>query len=70
MAKEKNNEQKPVLNFDDKEYVIEDMTDYQKAILEDINNYQIQINRLDRWKAGQVHVLRESLKAEGVEVEA
>ncbi len=69
MAKEKNNEQKPVLNFDDKEYVIEDMTDYQKAILEDINNYLIQINRLDRWKAGQVHVLRESLKAEEVEVE-
>ena len=60
MAK-KDNEQKPVLNLDDKEYVIDDMTDYQKQILDDINNYQIQINRLDRWKAGHVHVLRESL---------
>ena len=64
----KDNEQKPVLNLDDMEYVIEDMTDYQKAILDDINNYQVQINRLDRWKAGQVHILRESLKSEEAEV--
>ena len=42
----KDNEQKPVLNLDDKEYVIEDMTDYQKAILDDINNYQVQIIHL------------------------
>ena len=73
MAK-KDNEQKPVLNLDNKEYVIDDMTDYQKQILDDINNYQVQINRLDRWKAGQVHVLRESLnvkpKPEAVEAEA
>ena len=74
MAK-KDNEQKPVLNLDDKEYVIDDMTDYQKQILDDINNYQVQINRLSRWKAGQVHVLRESLNAkpevaEEVEAEA
>ena len=69
MAKEKDNEQKPVLNLDDKEYVIEDMTNDQKAILEDINNYQTQINRLDRWKAGQIYVLRESLKSEEVEAE-
>ena len=69
MAKKKDNEQKPVLNLDDKEYIIEDMTDFQKAILEDINNYQVQINRLDRWKAGQVHVLRESLNAKPEVVE-
>ena len=31
MAK-KQKEQKPVLTFDDKEYVIEDMTDEQKAV--------------------------------------
>ena len=68
MAK-KDNEQKPVLNLDDKEYIIEDMTDFQKAILEDINNYQVQINRLDRWKEGLVHVLRESLNAKPEEVE-
>ena len=68
MAK-KDSEQKRVLNLDGKEYVIEDMTNDQKAILEDINNYQTQINRLDRWKAGQIYVLRESLKSEEVEAE-
>ena len=69
MAKKKDNEQKPVLNLDDKEYIIEDMTDFQKATLEDINNYQVQLNRLARWKAGQVHVLRESLNAKPEVVE-
>ena len=68
MAK-KDSEQKRVLNLDGKEYVIEDMTNDQKAILEDINNYQTQINRLDRWKAGQIYVLRESLKSEEAEAE-
>ena len=68
MAKE-DIEPKPVLNLDDKEYVIEDMTDYQKQILDDINNYQVQINRLSRWKEGQVHMLRQSIAAEEVEAE-
>jgi len=68
MAK-KDIEPKPVLNLDDKEYVIEDMTDYQKQILDDINNYQVQINRLSRWKEGQVHMLRQSIAAEEVEAE-
>ena len=63
MAK-KDIEPKPVLNLDDKEYVIEDMTDYQKQILDDVNNYQVQINRLERWKQGQVHMIRLSLKSE------
>ena len=67
MAKDK--KEKPVLNLDDKEYVIEDMTDYQKQILDDINNYQVQINRLSRWKEGQVHMLRQSIAAEEVEAE-
>ena len=69
MAK-KDIEPKPVLNLDDKEYVIEDMTDYQKLILDDVNNYQVQINRLERWKQGQVHMLRQSLKVEPEVVEA
>ena len=69
MAK-KDIEPKPVLNLDDKEYVIEDMTDYQKLILEDVNNYQVQINRLERWKQGQVHMLRQSLEVEPEVVEA
>ena len=60
MAK-KDNEQKPVLNFDNKEYLIEDMTDFQKEVLKDINEYQVQMNRLSRWKEGQIHILKESL---------
>ena len=63
MAKE-NNESKPMLNIDGKEYVIDDLTDYQKSILEDINQYKVQIIRLQRWEAGQIMVLRESLKEE------
>ena len=38
MAK-KEKEQKPVLTFDDKEYVIEDMTDEQKALSSGVHNY-------------------------------
>ena len=63
MAKE-NNESKPMLNIDGKEYVIDDLTDYQKSILEDINQYKVQIIRLQRWEAGQIMVLRESLSQE------
>jgi len=70
MAKKKDTEQKPVLTLDDKDYIIGDMTDYEKQILDDINNYQNQINRLDRWKAGQVHLLRESLNNESNKTEA
>ena len=67
MAKE-NIESKPkdklMLNIDGKEYVIDDLTDYQKSILEDINQYKVQIIRLQRWEAGQIMVLRESLSQE------
>ena len=63
MAKE-NNESKPMLNIDGKEYVIDNLTDYQKSILEDINQYKVQIIRLQRWEAGQIMVLRESLSQE------
>ena len=38
MAKEK--KEKPVLNLDDKEYVIEDMTDEQKMMVNHINDLQ------------------------------
>ena len=67
MAKE-NNESKPkdklMLNLDGKEYVIDDLTDYQKSIVADIEQYKIQITRLQRWEAGQIMVLRESLSQE------
>ena len=45
MAK-KEKEQKPVLTFDDKEYVIEDMTDEQKVLLNHINDLQNKMNSM------------------------
>ena len=77
MAKVKDNEQKPevldgeqkspVLTLDDVEHNIEGMTDYQKEIVNDINNYQVQQNRLERWKQGQVYMLRVSLNGKSEE---
>ena len=68
MAK-KEKEKKPVLTFDDKEYVIEDMTDEQKAILNHINDLQNKMNsmqfNLDQLNVGKdafIDKLRESLK--------
>ena len=75
MAK-KEKEQKPVLTFDDKEYLIEDMTDEQKAILNHINDLQNKINsmqfNLDQISVGKdafIEKLREAL-AENKEEEA
>jgi len=42
----KKDKQKPVLNFDDKEYVIEDMTDEQKVLLNHINDLQNKMNSM------------------------
>ena len=67
MAK-KEKEQKPVLTFDDKEYIIEDMTDEQKALLNHINALQNKINsmqfNLDQISVGKdafIEKLREAL---------
>ena len=78
MAK-KEKEQKPVLTFDDKEYVIEDMTDEQKGILNHINDLQNKMNsmqfNLDQLNVGKdafIDKLREALeeKPKDEEVEA
>ena len=61
MAKE-NIEPQPKLNLNGKEYEIDSLTDVQKEILGDINDYQKQINRLERWKAGQIAILRASIE--------
>ena len=67
MAK-KEKEQKPVLTFDDKEYIIEDMTDEQKILLNHINDLQNKINsmqfNLDQVSVGKdafIEKLREAL---------
>jgi hypothetical protein len=70
MAK-KEKEQKPVLNLDDKEYVIEDMTDEQKMMVNHINDLQNKQNtnqfmadQLAVGKEAFINLLRASLEAE------
>ena len=74
MAKDK--KEKPVLNLDDKEYVIEDMTDEQKMMVNHINDLQNKQNtnkfmadQLQVGKEAFINMLRTSLESEE-EVEA
>ena len=79
MAK-KEKEKKPVLNLDDKEYVIEDMTDEERAMVNHINDLQNKQNtnafmadQLQVGKEAFINMLRTSLEpeeAEEVEAEA
>ena len=75
MAK-KEKEQKPVLNLDDKEYVIEDMTDEQKMMVNHINDLQNKQNtntfmadQLQVGKEAFINMLRASLEKEDEVVE-
>ena len=75
MAKEK--KEKPVLNLDDKEYIIEDMTDEQKMMVNHINDLQNKQNtnqfmadQLSVGKEAFINMLRTSLTEEPEEVEA
>ena len=63
--------QKPVLLIDDKEHVIEDMTDEQKQMIKHINDVQNKINtnafareQFEVAKEAFVGMLRKSLKDE------
>ena len=74
MAKDK--KEKPVLNLDDKEYVIEDMTDEQKMMVNHINDLQNKQNtnafmadQLQVGKEAFINLLRTSLEEEPEEVE-
>ena len=75
MAKDK--KEKPVLNLDDKEYVIEDMTDEHKMMVNHINDLQNKQNtnqfmadQLSVGKEAFINMLRASLEAEPEEAEA
>ena len=75
MAK-KQKKEKPVLNLDGKEYVIEDMTDEEKQMINQINDMQNKINtngfmreQLEVGKEAFIVRLRESLNAEEAEEE-
>ena len=70
----KKEKDKPVLNLDGKEYVIEDMTDEEKKMINHINDMQNKINtngfmreQLEVGKEAFIVRLRESLNAEEVE---
>jgi len=74
MAKDK--KEKPVLNLDDKEYVIEDMTDEQKMMVNHINDLQNKQNtnqfmadQLSVGKEAFIKMLRKSLETENLEAE-
>ena len=73
MAK-KQKEEKPVLSLDGEEYVIEDMTDEEKQMINHINDMQNKINtnafmreQLEVGKEAFIVRLRESLTAEEAE---
>ena len=72
----KKEKEKPVLNLDDKEYVIEDMTDEQKMMVNHINDLQNKQNtnqfmadQLSVGKEAFINMLRSSLEPEEVEGE-
>ena len=73
----KKEKDKPMLNFDGNEYVIEEMSDESKQILSHINDMQNKLNtnafmkqQLDVGKEAFVNMLRESLKEPEAEEEA
>ena len=72
----KKEKEKPVLNLDDKEYVIEDMTDEQKMMVNHINDLQNKQNtnqfiadQLSVGKEAFINMLRSSLEPDEVEGE-
>ena len=75
MAKDK--KEKPVLNLDDKEYIIEDMTDEQKMMVNHINDLQNKQNtnqfmadQLSVGKEAFINILRDSLNGASKEADA
>lgn len=76
MAK-KEKEKPAVLTLDEKEYVIDEMTDEEKMLLNHINDMQSKINtnqfmrdQLEVGKEAFISKLRESLEAEPEEADA
>ncbi len=76
MAK-KEKEKPAVLTLDEKEYVIDEMTDEEKMLLNHINDMQSKINtnqfmrdQLEVGKEAFINKLRDSLEAEPAEEEA
>jgi hypothetical protein len=73
----KKEKEQPMLNFEGNEYVIEEMSDESKQILNHINDMQNKLNtnafvkeQLDVGKEAFINLLRESLKEPEAEEEA
>ena len=67
MAKDK--KEKPVLNLDDKEYVIEDMTDAQRELAGEVAMYQNHVNDVQNKLATNAFVRQQLVECEKVFVE-
>jgi len=72
----KKEKEQPMLNFEGNEYVIEEMSDESKQILNHINDMQNKLNtnafvkeQLDVGKEAFINLLRESLKEPEAEEE-
>ena len=75
MAK-KQKEKKPFISLDGEEYLIEDLTDEQKQMINHVNDMQNKLNtnafmreQLEIGKEAFVNMFRASLEAEEVEAE-
>tara|TARA_Y100001963_G_scaffold94386_1_gene130005 strand:- start:19 stop:267 length:249 start_codon:yes stop_codon:yes gene_type:complete len=73
----KKEKEQPMLNFDGKEYVIEEMSDESKQILNHINDMQNKLNtnvfvkeQLEVGREAFINLLRESLKEHEAKEEA
>ena len=67
MAKDK--KEKPVLNLDNKEYVIEDMTDAQKELAGKVAMYQNHVNDVQNKLATNAFMRQQLVECEKVFVE-
>jgi hypothetical protein len=72
----KKEKEKPVLNLDGEEYIIEDMTDEQKMMVNHINDLQnkqstnqFMADQLSVGKEAFINMLRSSLEPEVIEAE-
>ena len=65
----KNKKEKPVLNLDNKEYVIEDMTDAQRELAGEVAMYQNHVNDVQSKLATNAFVRQQLVECEKVFVE-
>jgi len=65
----KNKKEKPVLNLDNKEYVIEDMTDAQRELAGEVAMYQNHVNDVQNKLATNAFMRQQLVECEKVFVE-